>query len=212
MQTIGERITNDKTPDEFYRRQQDKVKNDIRVACPGIVQAFDPVEQTVTVQPAIRERVHDKDGNVSFVNLPLLVDVPVHWPRAGGLVLTFPISQGNECLVIFGDQCMDTWWSNGGVQNPIEKRRHDLSDGYAIVGLTSQHNPISNYSTTAAQLRTEDGSTSVSVSEGVITLTAATVTVEGNLTVSGTLTNGVNLTTHEHVAPAGGGNTGGPVL
>jgi hypothetical protein len=199
MLTIGERITNDKTPSEFYLRQQDKTKVDIKVATPGIIQSFDPVEQTVTVQPAIRERVRDQYGNLSYVNLPLLVDVPVHWPRAGGLVLTFPIVQGDECLVIFGDNCMDAWWSYGDIQNPIEKRRHDLSDGYAIVGLTSQHNPILNYSTTSAQLRTEDGLTSISIAPGVINLNATTVNI-----------NGISMAAHYHDAPAGGGNTSGP--
>jgi len=200
MIDIGQRTTNKDTPDEFYRRLSDKIKNDIRVAMPGIIQSFDPAEQTVTVQPAIRERIRDKDGNLSHVNLPLLVDVPVHWPRAGGLVLTFPIQPGDECLLIFGDMCMDAHWSNGGIQNQAEKRRHDLSDAYALVGLTSQHAPIANYSTTAAELRTESGAVKISVS-------ASGVNITGGLTIDG-----VVFGSHEHGGVmTGGGKTGGPV-
>lgn len=174
MRTIGERIGSE---DEFYRRLAEKIKNDIRVAIPGIVQSFDPGEQTVTVQPVIRERIRDQDGNMSFTDLPLLLDVPVVFPRAGGFVLTMPISPGDECLVIFGDMCIDAWWSNGGVQNQTEKRRHDLSDGFAIMGGWSQPRVVSGYSMDSAQLRTEDGETKISIKPGEINIIAATVNV-----------------------------------
>jgi hypothetical protein len=206
MYTISERVTSDKNPSTFYDKLGDEVKNDIRVACPGIVQSFDPIEQTVTVQPAIRERIKDQYGNFSYVNLPLIVDVPILFPRAGNFILTMPPQQGDEVLVIFGDMCEDAWWSNGGVQNPIEQRRHDLSDAFALFGVWSQPRRIANFNTSGACLQTLDGSTSIVVTEGTITLTAATVNVEGTLN-----NNGVNLTDHYHLAPAGGGDTGGPL-
>ena len=53
---------------------------------------------------------------------------------------------------------MDAWWQSGGVQNQIDCRRHDLSDGYCIPGPWSQPRTIPNYSTSSAQLRTESGS------------------------------------------------------
>jgi hypothetical protein len=174
MRTIGERIN---TQDEFYRRLADKIKVDIRVAIPGIVQSFDPVEQTVTVQPAIRERVRDSDGNMQYVDLPLLLDVPVVFPRAGGFVLTMPVNPGDECLVVFADMCIDAWWSNSGVQNQIEKRRHDLSDAFAILGTWSQPRVVSGYSSDSAQLRTEDGQTCIALKNGEISLNANNIAI-----------------------------------
>lgn len=158
--TVSEQIG---SPDEMFRRLGDKQMNTLRVAIPGIIQSFDPVTQTVVVQPALRERVKDQDGNLQWVQLPVLPDVPIVLPRAGGYVLTMPVQAGDECLVVFADSCIDAWWSNGGIQNQIEMRRHDLSDAFAILGAWSQPNTIPNYNTTAAQLRTIDGASSLSI-------------------------------------------------
>lgn len=51
----------------------------LRVAAPGIIQSFNPAEQTVTVQLAIREK-RNNDGVETWEDLPQLVDVPVVFP------------------------------------------------------------------------------------------------------------------------------------
>ena len=68
MRSVGERSESEY---EMYQRMFEKWGTDLRVSIPGIVQSFDPVEQTVTVQPAINERIVDGEGNVSLVKLPL---------------------------------------------------------------------------------------------------------------------------------------------
>lgn len=107
----------------------DTVSTQLRVVLPGIIQSFDPDSITCTVLPAIK----GSDGNESS-DLPLLVDVPVIFPRGGGCTLTFPVKESDECLLIFSDRCIDFWWQNGGVQEPVDPRQHDLSDAFAIVG------------------------------------------------------------------------------
>ncbi|MFW8450019.1 Gp138 family membrane-puncturing spike protein, partial [Klebsiella pneumoniae] len=72
----------------------------------------------------------DESGAQVSVNLPLLVDVPVVFPRGGGCTLTFPVKPGDECLVIFADRCIDFWWQSGGIQEPVDERMHDLSDAF----------------------------------------------------------------------------------
>ena len=89
-----------------------------RVCMPGIIQSFDAAAQTVTVQPALREKML-VDGDEYWIDIPLLVDVPIVVPRAGGYALTLPIQAGDECLVVFGDMCIDGWWQSGGVQNQV---------------------------------------------------------------------------------------------
>lgn len=140
-----------------------------RVAIPGIIQSFDASAQTVTVQPAIREKINN-DGTETWTEIPLLVDVPIVIPRAGGYALTLPVKQGDECLVVFGDMCMDGWWQSGGIQNQVECRRHDLSDGFAIVGIWSQPKVLPGYSTSTAQLRNEAGSAYVEIAGGTINI------------------------------------------
>lgn len=174
---VSERIG---SQDELYRVLKDNITNSMRTAIPGIIQKFDPVTQTAEVQIAIREKVRKIDLTEEWVNLPLLLDVPIVIPRAGAFVLTMPIKPGDECLIIFADMCIDAWWSNGGIQNQIERRRHDLSDAFAIPGTWSQPNKLVNYSVTSTQLRNEAGTTYVEVKENEINLVAATIKINGH--------------------------------
>ncbi|HEC2119000.1 TPA: hypothetical protein R1887_001516 [Klebsiella oxytoca] len=135
----------------------------MRVSIPGIIQSFDTDAVTAVVQPAIKGSEQDESGAEVSVNLPLLVDVPVVFPRGGGCTLTFPVKEGDECLVIFADRCIDFWWQSGGVQEPVDGRMHDLSDAFCIVGPQSQAKKISGISASAVELRSDDGSAKLSL-------------------------------------------------
>lgn len=156
------------------------IMSNLRVSLPGIIQSFDPETVTCVVQPALKGYETDGEGKDQSLNLPLLVDVPVIFPRGGGVTLTFPVKAGDECLLIFSDRCIDFWWQNGGIQEPVDYRMHDLSDAFAIVGPQSQAQKISGISTTAAQLRTDDGAAFIEVAAGH----DVTVTTPGKLTAS----------------------------
>jgi len=159
---------------EVLKTERDVIQSQLRVALPGIIQSFDPDTVTAVVQPAIRYIEQDNDGGTSTSDYPLLVDVPVVFPRGGGCTLTFPVKPGDECLVIFADRCIDFWWQSGGVQEPVDSRMHDLSDAFAIVGPQSQAKKISGISASAVELRSDDGETKLSLnpSTGVIAGTA----------------------------------------
>lgn len=155
-------ITNNErqdSPELVLKAVADSVSTDLRVACPGIIQSFDAGAVTATIQPSVKVPVRQADGSVVSVALPLLVDVPVYFPRGGGVTLTFPITEGDECLVIFADRCIDYWWQSGGVQEPVDPRQHHLADAFALVGPQSQAQKISGISTSGAQFRSDDGST-----------------------------------------------------
>lgn len=126
-------------------------------ALPGIIESFDAGAVTCVVQPAIKAQVRAPDGSTQWVALPLLLDCPMVPMRGGGCTLTFPIAKDDECLVIFASRCIDAWWSSGGIQVQSEFRMHDLSDGFAIAGPFSQATKISGWSSSAVQLRSDDG-------------------------------------------------------
>ncbi|EPG8229692.1 Gp138 family membrane-puncturing spike protein [Klebsiella pneumoniae] len=180
----------------------------MRVSMPGIIQSFDPDAVTAVVQPAIKGVEQDESGADVSVNIPLLVDVPVVFPRGGGCTLTFPVKAGDECLVIFADRCIDFWWQSGGVQEPVDERMHDLSDAFCIVGPQSQAKKIGGISTTAAQLRTDDGSAFIEVAaghdvtvktsgkltasaDGGTEITSPEIILNGNVTINGNLSQGM---------------------
>jgi hypothetical protein len=207
--------------EESLRLAMDDKVSSIWTALPGIVSAVNLAANTVSVQPAIQGAVTDASGNVSNVNLPVLVDVPIVFPSAGGFSLTFPIVAGDEVLVIFSSRCIDTWWQSGGIGKQAEARMHDLSDGFAIAGIKSQATKIANISNSSVQLRNNDGSTFVEIDgSGNITLKSATlitldsplVQMTGDLNVAGdSLAGTISLQTHTHPGvQTGGGNTGAP--
>jgi hypothetical protein len=167
---------------EPYERVAGQAAAKLWVHIPGIIQSFDPIFQTVTVLPAIMEIVTSK-GAESNVQLPLLVDVPIALPRAGGYCLTLPVTKGDECLVMLADHCIDSWWQSGGAGNiQMDRRRHDLSDGFALLGIWSQPHIIPGYKTDRAQLRNDAGTAVVEIVGTTINITAPTVNV-GNSTV-----------------------------
>lgn len=194
---------------ETLKSERSITNNQLRVALPGIIQSFDPETVTCVVQPAIRYVETDNDGNRATNNYPLLVDVPVVFPRGGGITLTFPVKAGDECLVIFADRCIDFWWQSGGVQEPVDSRQHDLSDAFAIIGPQSQAKKISGISTSAAQFRSDDGGAYVEINpadhtvtvqtsgklianaQGGTEITSPTIVLNGAVTINGSLSQGM---------------------
>jgi hypothetical protein len=150
---------------------------EVHTCLPGIVQKFNEKTQTATVQPAIQCIYIDKGP----VNLPLCVDVPVHFPAGGNFVLTFPVKVKDECLLVFSERAIDFWFDRGGVQLPAEYRMHDLSDAFAFVGFSSKGrpDPITSFNTSAAELRTRDGSVVLRIENDKIVLDAVSVFVGG---------------------------------
>ena len=154
-------------PVEALRTALDGRQAEIWTALPGIVAAFDPDAMTVSVQPAVKGTIVGEDGTARQVPLPLLVDVPVCFPQGGGFIFTFPIKPGDECLVVIASRCIDSWWQSGGVQAPAERRMHDLSDGFALVGPRSQPRRLApGVDPEAVQLRSEDGADYVEMAPG----------------------------------------------
>jgi hypothetical protein len=191
-------------------------------AIPAIVQSVNLSQMTITAQPAIQGVTYDQNNNATYVNLPILADVPIVFPSAGGFMITFPIAINDEVLVVFASRCIDAWWQQGGIGLPIEMRMHDLSDGFAIPGPKSLPNVFGGISSTDLQIRNKTGSSYISItSTGNVKIIAPTITVTGNLNVTGAIvatgeiTGGpgmIPLTTHIHPGvTSGGADTGTPI-
>ncbi|CQR71689.1 hypothetical protein SOV_04850 [Sporomusa ovata DSM 2662] len=203
MYSIPERLKED---NDLYRKMLSSLATNLRVAMPGIIESYDPATQTATIQPAIREKVNI-NGNQEWTNIPLLVDVPILFPRAGGYAITFPVSAGDECLVFFADCCYDAFWQSGGVQNQIDRRRHDLSDGLAIVTGISQPNKLSSVSSSGLQIRNDTGSAVIEIVGGNISINSGNISIGPNTTIDGRL-----FLSHTHSGVlSGSSNTGGVV-
>lgn len=206
---------------EALRMAMEGQLSSLWTAMPAIVQKVDYTKRTCEVQPTIQGRVQDSNGEFQFVNLPLLVDVPIVMPSAGGFTLSLPIKSGDEVLIIFASRCIDSWWQSGGVGQPMELRMHDLSDGFAIPGPRSLPTSTPLHSTNA-RLTKDDGSVYVELTENkvnikapteikveapLVTVQSADIQLKGNTTVTGNLTVSGTTTANSVTAPTVVGST-----
>lgn len=125
--------------DEYSDRQSqiDSTLMNLHTSMPAIIMSYDANTRTVTAQPAIQRVFTDGEGLSGPMNLPPCVDVPVIFPGGGGYEITFPVKEGDECLLLFSERCIDSWFVSGEPNVPADYRQHDLSDAIAIVGLKS---------------------------------------------------------------------------
>lgn len=172
------------------------LKAEIWNALPGIIQSFDPAKMTAVVQPSIQALWRDPLGNQTWQTMPLCLDVPVMFPGGGGCTMTFPLVEGDECLLIFASRCIDSWWQSGGVGVQAEMRMHDLSDGFCLPGPRSQPRVLSGVSTSALQIRSDDGSAFVEIGAaaphaisvqtgGDVQIEAPTIKLTGTVKITG---------------------------
>lgn len=133
---------------------------------------------------------------------------------------TFPLTEGMECILLFNDRELETWFINGGSNIQAYPRMHDLTDAIAIVGIRSLPKMIQiltdclhlfygqsdiqvkneniNIKTTTLNIRANTSQTGNTTQTGTITATNlnATEAASGNIVdsqgkVLATVTNGI---------------------
>lgn len=145
---------------QLYENIIKKVNFNLRCCIPGVIQQYDPKTNTASIQPAIREEIVNEDNTVQYMNLPILVNVPIIFPSCSIGSIKMLLKKGDECLVLFSDLSIDNFWKYANVQNPIEVRRHDLSDGIAIPCVLSQPN-TKPFNGTGMEITSEDSKISI---------------------------------------------------
>jgi hypothetical protein len=143
---------------EFMVRRKNEIKEEINSCLVGIIESFDPSEQTANIKVEFKKVIKygtpiDEDSAADkIIDYPLLVRCPVVVLNGGGGYLTFPIARGDECLVLFCDRDIDGWFSSGNALPPNSARVHDLSDGFALVGPKSLRASLAGYLSDTVEL------------------------------------------------------------
>lgn len=176
---------------ELIRSAMDARQMKIWTAIPGIIDSYDPEAMTCSAHPAVQARVTslsaDKQSTTTaFRDIPPFHDCPVVFPSGGGYTLTFPLTAGDECLMIFAHRGIDFWWQQGGSQRPAEARMHNPSDGFILPGPFSQPKALANVSANRVELRSPDDKCTFGFSAAGVTVTGE----NGNLFVEGNLNSG----------------------
>jgi hypothetical protein len=153
----------------------------INTALPGIIVSYDYTQQRASIQPAINKLY--TDGTTQA--LPILNNVPVIFPASGGASISFPVSVGDTCLVVFAQRSIDNWKLQGGQVTPFDPRKLDLSDGMAIVGLNPFNKVAPAQNNTDLQISYQ-GSTITIKHGGNISIDGGNISVSGgNISING---------------------------
>lgn len=139
----------------------------VNVAIPARVESYNALKQSINAQPLIRRGYTDENGDRQVETLPIVTNVPVAFPGAGGFRLTMPVTKGDTVLLIFSQRSLDKWLTKGGLVDPNDDRTHDMSDAVAILGVRSFANPLVDAPTSHASLG-KDGGTQIQCKDASI--------------------------------------------
>jgi hypothetical protein len=126
--------------------------NDVHTVMPGTIESYDYTTCKASVQPALQRKYQDDIERA----LPIMVNVPVVWPRTFQGSISFPLNRGDGCLIVISERSMDEWLSLGKICTPNDPRKFDLSDGIAIPGLFAFTETSSISNNTGFQIHFKD--------------------------------------------------------
>ena len=189
----------------------------LRTAQPGVVTSVDLARNVVNVQPAIMGKLAGKPAN----NLPIVQDVPILYYGAGDFTVTHKPKVGDLCMLLVSDRSLSRWKLSGGVVDPGERRRNDLTDSVAYFGLNHFAGAYPDIKD-GIDIRTRDGQTSLNLTGADLALTiggapiftasAGVVAFSVPITTPEATIAGRVFTAHEHTGGTeGDGTTGAPV-
>ena len=112
----------------------DEAVGEIYSMLPGKIEVYNPVLQSASVKPLIKRRFVGDDGKEDKDVLPVIMDVPILFPRGGGYFLTFPLAPGDNVTLLFADRSIDDYlYGDGAIDtDPKDLRRYDITDAVAI--------------------------------------------------------------------------------
>lgn len=147
----------------------------IHTALPAEVSKYDPSGPKVEVKPLIKKVYKDE----TILDLPVIVSVPVIFPRTGRFKITYPLEKGDGVLLVFAERSLETWLSKGTAVAPQDPRKFDLSDAVAIPGLWAFGKGLSVGDGKQMEIELDDVKISTDGSDFIITNGQATIESSG---------------------------------
>ena len=173
-----------KTPVDFdLKALLDLVKLDTMIStnCHGLgtIQSFNSLKQTVQVTMDYKRTINNK-----LVDYPVLIDCPLIISGGGLVTLTFPVTTGDKCLILFNDRDIDNWFLGGVGAPPASDRIHSFSDALALIGPRNLTKLITSYDSLRGVLKYGPAGPAVAVSatKAVLEFSMAGPSVEASAT------------------------------
>lgn len=137
--------------------------------------------KTIDVKPTFKRKIQDRE-----IEYPVFTNVPPIFLNGGANSITFPLSVGDDVLLMVNERCFDNWYEGLDNKTPLEYRFFDYSDSFALVGIQ----PKSKAHTIPTDGRTHQTGDTLAVGDyeqqGNYTRTG-TMNMTGNFTLTGDL-------------------------
>jgi hypothetical protein len=158
---------------ELWRLVMESRLLDVHTALPAKVVSFSASDQTVVVQPLIKNVIKSSDGTELVESYPQLRDIPVLYPRAGGFVVAFPIAADDVVTVLCNEWPIDNYREKGREDHPVHLDRHSFGGAVALpVGPYKSSDTISE--TIDALIIGHDGGAVIRIADdGTVTIGAS---------------------------------------
>ncbi len=121
--------------------QRKQIMLDFNCHAIATVQSFNPDERSITATINYKKNQLQRQSDGTYqsvlIDYPILIDVPIVVLSGGLARLTFPITAGDECLILFNDRSIDNWFQSGQITGVSSSRLHSFSDGIALIGVKS---------------------------------------------------------------------------
>jgi hypothetical protein len=132
----------------------DQFKKTLNTSLPGVVQSYDHNTKRAVILPAIKRLFTDNTSQ----SLPLLVDVPVIFPSAGGYTVTMPITKGDGVVLLFSQRGLTNFKKQFDEAMPTDSLLA-IHDAVAIVGFGALS--ITPSSSSGCTMQNNDGTNAV---------------------------------------------------
>ncbi len=182
---------------EFVQQTEEtarSVLDEIHTALPGTITKFDAGSGTATVKPV--GEYQTSDGK--WLEYPAISGVPLVFPicQSIGAGIAFPVEKGDSCLIIISEVELDEWRSGAKSEGTL---RFDLTNAIAIPGLLDGGSELLKDAVSKKAVVVANGDNRIITSKTMIRLDTGGarldvkedgVEIQGNLKVSGSITNG----------------------
>lgn len=200
---------------ETAHSMADATFDGMQVRVPCVVESVNNTTNTATVSIPIKKiSSFIKNGERELIEYQYLRNIPIKMPAANGCVIRFPVVEGTTGWVVASDLDAGAWrnsdkFPEGGVE-PRTYNFHQFAWGYFEPEIILPKGfSITNGGDNGICIQSLDGTGGVVINpDGTLIINAKSLTINGNTTINGTLTNNnINVSTHVH--QCGDSRTGG---
>lgn len=125
------------TPTNIIRNIIESKINSLFVAMPGKIVTINKAEGLASIQPIGKVRNDDEE-----IDYPIIHDVPIKQYRTKFAISYLPVNVDDTGLLVFCDNSLDDFLTDGSSTIPNDSRSHSLSDAVFLLGLSPQNVPI----------------------------------------------------------------------